>query len=202
MQETTKTNSPSWGWLAGWVLANFLGIVIGAFCAFALAYIGSGGFGAPTPEPTPPNPFMIAVLGLMILVPGILLSTFQSILIKNYIGHQGRWILITFIGFVLATVISTNVEFFSYNLNTWFWVILSFCIGILQSTVIRKRVHLLRSYYWILAINIQGVIAGVLGGNWIVEGAFYWGLGSILTGTTLIWLLSVPHSSVEDKEHD
>jgi hypothetical protein len=118
------------------------------------------------------------------------MGTFQSLLIKNYFGHQARWIILTLIGFISASIITESVDFFSHKLNFWFWIIQSFCIGIFQWTTIRKRIYLFRSYFWILANSAQGVFAGVLGDNWIVEGGFYWGLGSVITGITLIWLLS------------
>jgi uncharacterized membrane protein YjjB (DUF3815 family) len=177
-------------WLAGWILANFFGIVIGALSAFGLAYIGSGGFGSPPAEFTPLNPLVLIVAGLIILIPGALIGTFQSFLIKNFFSNQGWWILSTLIGFISASIITESVDFFSHKLNVWFWIVQSFCVGSLQWIIIRKKIHLVRSYFWILANSIQGVFAGTMGDNWIVEGAFYWGLGSIITGATLLWLLS------------
>ena len=201
MQETTKTNPPSWLWLAGWVIANFIGVMIGAALGFALAYITSGGFGAPVEDPEPVSTVTIIFIGLLFVIPaGVILGAFQSIAIMNYLDKQNRWFPFTAAGYGLAVLLLIAVSSITYlDLNLGFWVILSSSIGIFQWTIIRKTVYGYRSYYWILANIIQGSIAGILGRNWIIGGAFYWGIGSIITGVTLIWLLSTNQHSFENK---
>lgn len=188
-----ELNSPSWKFLFGWIVANFLGAIIGVIAQIGMAYIFSGGFGSPLAEPEPVNTRTIIFISLPFgIAPGVILSFFQLLAIRNYIKNFGIWYLATTVGFTIGIVTETSLMlllpvdvYFSFPNFFFYWIISGLFVGIFQWITLRKI--LIKSGYWILANFLVGVIAGVGG---LIPGMFFWGIGSLITGATLVWLIS------------
>ena len=189
----TKQSQSSSQFFLQWVLATFLGVIVGFIVGVILEFTIL--FSLPLPE----SFFTIFLLVMM----GASMGWFQSLVLRSKITPYRQWVLITSIGMLVGTTISTLIFDLTENTSLiFFFSTIGVTLGIAQWFVLRP--HASQSSLWIIA-NVLGMLAGA---TWNLSVKAYdatdefqafifflfvilrvWIVYSITTGIVLTWLL-------------
>jgi len=189
----TKQNNVGWGFWLRWVVASFLGFVVGGvvggFAGYAIDEFGIAG---------------LAVFGAMF---GAIGGVMQWLVLRRHVAQTGGWVVATAVGYTLAGI--TTALIFRLFMNTSaalvgivaFGAVAGVVGGIMQWLVLRRNVA--RAGWWVLA-SILGLVVGMGVGapvamalgqaGHVIESTVVFGIlfgagvGAI-PGAALVWLL-------------
>lgn len=161
-----KNEKPRWSFYLGWVVLNFIAIVIAWYIAWALISqitkivgdtIRVGGQSHITED----SMFLYVFFPIIGLLTGIL----QYILLRRYLPHMTWWIVATFCGWLMPFITGFFLMTVFGQLNDTFFIMLGLLligatIAVPQWWLLRQRVRY--AFWWILAYGFGWGMTGLL----------------------------------------
>lgn len=157
---------PRWPFYVGWVVLNFLAVVMAWYIAGAIitqitkivgGTIQVGGQSRITED--------FLLLYTLFPIIGLLTGILQYILLHRYLPHLTWWIVATFLGwlmpfitgFFILTVLAIGNSTFEIMLGL---LLIGTTMSLPQWWLLRQRVHY--AFWWILAYGLGWCLAGLL----------------------------------------
>jgi len=175
-----------WSFIVWWTGLT----LIGGFASVYLGFEPLGGKGVAFSVDLMNYLHIYVSLGL------VLVSLAQWILLRRYIPNSAWWIVTGVVGFALGILSGkaiTQILFYSYNVNDFTWLALTYVtisgtvFGIFQW--IYLRYFHTRTVWWILVNAMLGPVAWMLGFTVPIMGYAFRG---IVSGSLLFWILQQP----------
>lgn len=161
-----KNEKPRWSFYLGWVVLNFIAVIIAWYIAWALISqitkivgdtIGAGGQSHITED----------FLFLYVLFPiiGLLTGILQYLLLRRYLPHLTWWIVATFLGWLMPFITGFFIRTIFAQKNDTFFIMLGLLligttIALPQWWLLRQRVRY--AFWWILAYGFGWCMTGLL----------------------------------------
>jgi len=161
-----NNEKPRWSFYLGWVVLNFIAVVIAWSIAWKLISQITKIVGG-TIQVGGQSRFTEDFLFFYVLFPiiGLLTGILQYILLRRYLPHITWWIVATFLGWLMPFITGTLIlRVLAYKNDTFFimlgMLLIGATIAVPQWWLLRHRVRY--AFWWFLAYGVGWEMVGLL----------------------------------------